>query len=266
MTKYISFHGKQSLKDELLATLARKAREGFFIQGNRDRGPTAAMVGHYSPEEFETRLGLPAWMSPMLESVFDHAQEWSFRGTADSFIRGTKPGQSQEYAHYVVGCYFCMILSPHASQLPKVAHIQKDLGAASDVARVGAGGLRELQNALAHPIGSDAFNEAFEDEFAYRREAVLKMTERAKKIIASHLPTLGEEDAAIADRYLKVAEAVERAYAGGDSNAAHRYAPYDLAVHIDGMKIARYQEMHGNWWDDAARVALFKAVRLEFLY
>lgn len=265
MTKYISFHGKPSLKDEMLTTLARKAREGFFIQGNRDRGPTAAMVGHYSPEEFEARLGLPAWMSPMLERVFDHAQEWSFRGTADMFLRDIKPGQSQECAHYVVGSYFCMILSPYAGQLPKVARIQKDLDGAREASRVGASGLRDLQMALAHPIGSDAFKEAFEDDFAFRREAVLKITERTKKAIESHLPALDEEEAAIAGRYLKIAEAVAWAYAGGDSHAAHPYAPYDLAVLIDDMKIARYQEMDSNWWDDVARVALFKAVRLEFL-
>lgn len=265
MTKYISFHGKQSLKDEMLATIARKAREGFFVQGDRERGPTAAIVGRYAPEEFEATLGLPAWMSPMLERVFDHAQEWAFRGTADSFLRGIKPGQSQEYAHYLVGGYFCMILTPHAGKLPKVARIQKDLDGAGEAARVGANGLRDLQKALAHPIGSDAFKEVFEDDFAFRREAVLKIAAHAKKAITLHLPSLGAEDVAIAGRYLNIAEAVEWAYTGGDSNAAHPYAPYDLAVLIDDMKIARYQEMDNNWWDNGARVALFSAARLELL-
>lgn len=264
MTKYISFHGKQSLKDEMLTTMARRARDGFFIQGNRDRGPTAALVGHYSPEEFEARLGLPAWMSPMLERIFDHAQAWSFRGTADSFLRGIKPGQSQEYAHYLVGTYFCMILTSHAGKLPKVARIQKDLDGAGEAARVGARGLSELHQALAHPIGSDAFKEAFEDVFAYRRDIVLKIAGDSKKTIASHLPTLSEKDAAIADRYLKVAEAVGLAYAGSDGGAAHTSTPYDLAVLIDDMKIARYQEMDNNWWDDAVHVALFNAARLQF--
>lgn len=265
MTKYISFHGKQSLKDELLTTMGKRARDGFFIQGNRDRGPTAAMVGCYSPEEFEAKLGLPAWMSPMLERVFDHSQEWSFRGTADWFLRGIKPGQSQDYAHYLVGGYFCMILTPHAGKLPKVARIQRDLDGAGHAARVGANGLRDLQKALAHPIGSDAFKELFEDEFSFRRGAVLQMAAGAKKAIESYLPTLSEEDAAIAGCYLKIAEAVDWAYTAGDSSAAHRYAPYDLAVLMDDMKIARYQAADSNWWDDGVHMALFGAAHLKLL-